>query len=116
MLSTGLSTWAVMIAGFALIAVLISIGLAQYLRVLTAEHLKQPSTRKLAAMEEQLAELTDVLDRLAARDKMRKVRAQVKGDRQDTEPDPYRDPEGWKKAKRAKLGLQIAKREEVTNG
>ncbi len=57
---------------------------------------------QVSGLEERLTELETLLQRIDARDRMRKVRA---GRTAEAEPNPYQDPEGWKARMRAsKIG------------
>lgn len=104
-----LSTWVNFSLGFALIAAVSSLGLSLWNAARIAAHLKHPTTRKLASLEESIAELLEGFERLNARDKMRAVRAMKAPKAENAEPNPYTQPDEWKKFKRAQLGVNIAK-------
>jgi hypothetical protein len=74
-----------------------------------AARLKLPPIRRLVCLEEQHEAMFAQLERMAARDRMRKVRAAgLEPERNDTAADPYTNPDAWKKQMRLKSGLAIA--------
>lgn len=61
---------------------------------------------RLLLAERSLNDQSEVLTELANRVKMMKVRSAVRhGSNGDERPDPYRDPDGWRKA----MNLELAK-------
>jgi hypothetical protein len=93
----------------ALTAAASSLGLSLWTIVRIAKHLKHPTTRKLASLDESMSELLEGFERLNARDKMRAVRSGAKYSAQKNDPDPYTQPNEWKAFKREQLGINIAK-------
>lgn len=98
---------------FSVIACLLSLGglvcvavVAVRLRELQDRLTPLPLLR-LGSVERSLAELTATMQELANRVKMQRVRAAVNHvpDRPVDEslPDPYRDPDGWRKAMNERL-------------
>lgn len=96
-------------------ACFLSIG-AVFLSVRTAALMRelqdQPqrlSESRLVSLETSLAEQADALQAVANRVKMQKVRnaANHVHDRDDKQtPDPYRDPDGWRKAMNKSLAMR----------
>lgn len=129
MLSTDLSTFSVILSAAALLVACVCLFVATRAHSWAAAAIKWTqdynadslSLKQLAELESQLTELYDSYHALLASHKklrsrigMREVRekrrsGETNGTAPPAEPDPQKDPEGWKRHMRAKLGIGVNK-------
>lgn len=82
--------------------------LLDHLRDLSLSHEELRSHSGSAKLQSRLDELEQTVEVLANRVKMQKVRnaaLHVQRDADPGLPDPYKDPDGWRRAMNTKLGL-----------
>lgn len=71
-------------------------------QALASQAAGKPSAASLA---ERISELEALLARMDQRDKMRQIRLGTRKTGDDAEPDPHKDPSGWKAAMRRRKAL-----------
>lgn len=90
-----------------ILAVLSAVRNAIQLRGLQ-DQLVQSSASRVKLLETSIAELRDELEGVANRLKMMRVRAATNHVRESTaEPDPYKDPDAWRRSMNRKLADKI---------